>query len=97
MAGSPVAYGYMGQVFRQDAEGPHEYVQAGVELLGGEKVVVQAVDLARSGRARRRGDDARKLRVLGGKAITERALPRASRTGDDDENGDSRIGHRGAA
>ena len=34
LAGSPVAYGYMGQVFRQDDAGPHEYVQAGVELLG---------------------------------------------------------------
>jgi len=34
LAGSPVAYGYMGPVFRQDGSGPHEYVQAGVELLG---------------------------------------------------------------
>src|SRR6185437_131501 len=34
LAGSPVAYGYMGPVFRQDAEGPSEHVQAGVELLG---------------------------------------------------------------
>jgi ATP phosphoribosyltransferase regulatory subunit len=34
LAGSPVAYGYMGPVFRQDPSGPHEYVQAGVELLG---------------------------------------------------------------
>jgi ATP phosphoribosyltransferase regulatory subunit len=34
LAGSPVAYGYLGQVFRQDGEGPQEYVQAGVELLG---------------------------------------------------------------
>lgn len=34
LAGSPVAYGYMGPVFRQTADGPSEYVQAGVELLG---------------------------------------------------------------
>jgi ATP phosphoribosyltransferase regulatory subunit len=34
LAGSPVAYGYMGPVFRQGTEGPVEYVQAGVELLG---------------------------------------------------------------
>ena len=34
LAGSPVAYGYMGPVFRQEADGPREFVQAGVELLG---------------------------------------------------------------
>jgi ATP phosphoribosyltransferase regulatory subunit len=34
LAGSPVAYGYLGPVFRQTADGPFEYVQAGVELLG---------------------------------------------------------------
>jgi len=34
LAGSPVAYGYMGPVFRQGPDGPLEHVQAGVELLG---------------------------------------------------------------
>jgi ATP phosphoribosyltransferase regulatory subunit len=34
LAGSPVAYGYLGPVFRQSGGGPSEYVQAGVELLG---------------------------------------------------------------
>jgi ATP phosphoribosyltransferase regulatory subunit len=34
MAGSPVAYGYIGPVFRQGGDGPTEFVQAGVELLG---------------------------------------------------------------
>lgn len=33
LAGSPVAYGYLGPVFRQGPEGPSEYEQAGVELL----------------------------------------------------------------
>ena len=33
LAGSPVAYGYLGTVFRQTNEGPDEYEQAGVELL----------------------------------------------------------------
>ena len=34
LAGSPVAYSYIGQVFRQSSRGPSEYEQAGVELLG---------------------------------------------------------------
>jgi ATP phosphoribosyltransferase regulatory subunit len=33
LSGSPVAYGYLGPVFRQSPEGPAEYEQAGVELL----------------------------------------------------------------
>ncbi len=34
LAGSPVAFSYLGPVFRQATDGPSEYVQAGVELLG---------------------------------------------------------------
>jgi ATP phosphoribosyltransferase regulatory subunit len=34
LAGSPVAFSYMGPVFRQAVDGPSEYIQMGVELLG---------------------------------------------------------------